>query len=113
MGRTATTSATETNTGVSSKPRHRRRDGYFWQLIVLRIPVAVFAVAIIAYLVHYINRWQGAVRRPEDAGDPLVTRKDAQGQSGLALGMVRTSFLLWRLGYVSVTHEADVVIISG
>lgn len=108
MGRTATTSSAAETTGVSSRPRHRRRDGYFWQLIVLRIPVAVFAVAVIAYLVHYIDRWQGAVRRPEDASDPSATRKDARGQSGLALGMVRT-YRSVSLEYASVTHKADVV----
>lgn len=90
MGGSATASRVE-NADISSKPRRRRRDGYFWQLIVLRIPVAFFAVALIAYLVHYIHKWQGAIRRPEDADDPLVTRKDALGQSGLALSMVRTS----------------------
>lgn len=77
------------NTDVSSKPRRRRQQGYFWQLIVLRIPLAIFALGIIAFLVHYIRRWQGAIRRPEDADDPYVTRKDALSQSGLALGMVR------------------------
>lgn len=88
MGGSATASRAE-NTDVSSKPRRRRRDGYFWQLIVLRIPVAFFAVAVIAYLVHYVRKWQGAIRRPEDVDNPFVTRKDAQGQSGLALSMVR------------------------
>ncbi|KAG6354510.1 hypothetical protein INS49_004527 [Diaporthe citri] len=76
MGGGATSPRGE-NTDISSKPRRRRRDGYFWQLIVLRIPAAVFAVAVIAYLVHYIRKWQGAIRRPEDADDPFVTRKDA------------------------------------
>ncbi|KAL1853178.1 hypothetical protein Daus18300_011917 [Diaporthe australafricana] len=85
------------NTDISSKPRRRRNDGYFWQLIILRIPLAVFAVVIIAYLVHYMQKWQGAIRRPEDADDPNVTRKDAQGQSGLALGMASVSLVvaLW------------------
>lgn len=80
--------STEENMDILSKPRRRRQDPYFWQLIVLRIPLAIFAVAIIAYLTHYIRRWQGAIRRPEDADDPYVTRKDAASQSGLALGMV-------------------------
>lgn len=88
MGGTKAASRVE-NTDISSKPRRRRRDGYFWQLVVLRIPVAFFAVAVIVYLVHYVHKWQGAVRRPEDADDPSVTRKDAQGQSGLAFSIVR------------------------
>ncbi|KAI7776229.1 hypothetical protein LA080_005675 [Diaporthe eres] len=90
MGGSATASRVE-NADISSKPRRRRRDGYFWQLIVLRIPVAFFAVGVIAYLVHYVQKWQGAIRRPEDADDPLVTRKDALGQSGLALSMASVS----------------------
>lgn len=89
-----TISSRAESTDVSSKPRRRRNDGYFWQLIILRIPVAVFAVVIIAYLVHYMKKWQGAIRRPEDAGDPNATRKDAQGQSGLALSMVSNCFEL-------------------
>lgn len=94
MGGNATASPRAENTDISSKPRRRQRDGYFWQLVVLRIPVAFFAVAVIAYLVHYISKWQGAIRKPEEADIPNVTRKDARGQSGLAFGMVRTcSFL--------------------
>lgn len=88
MGGNATASRAE-DTDVSSKPRHRLRDGYFWQLLILRIPVAFFAIAVIAYLAQYVRKWQGAIRRPEDADNPLVTRKDALGQSGLALSMVR------------------------
>lgn len=94
MGGNATASPRAENTDISSKPRRRQRDGYFWQLIVLRVPVAFFAVAIIVYLVNYISKWQGAIRRPEDAETPYVTRKDARGQSGLAFGMVRTCFFL-------------------
>lgn len=114
MGGNATASSRADNTDISSKPRRRQRDGYFWQLIVLRIPVAFFAIAIIAYLVHYISKWQGAIRRPEDADDPLVTRKDARGQSGLAFGMVRTCFFLCESlsgTRPKRTHKADVVII--
>ena len=57
--------------------------------------MAFFAVAVLAYLVHYIRKWQGAIRRPDlDADDPFVTKKDAQGQSGLALSMVRSHLVL-------------------
>lgn len=93
MGGNSTASRAE-HTDISSKPRRRRRDGYFWQLIVLRIPVAFFALAVIAYLVHYVHKWQGAIRRPEDADVPSVTRKDALGQSGLAFSVVRPTLLL-------------------
>lgn len=90
MGGNAGAPATVT-TDISTRPRQRRRDGYFWQLIILRIPVAVFAIALIAYLVNYVHKWQGAIRRPEDA-DLNPTRKDALGQSALPLGMVRNPF---------------------
>lgn len=112
MGRNATQATTE-NTDVSSKPRRRQRDGYFWQLLILRIPVGFFAIAVIAYLVHYIHKWQGATRRPEDGDDPSVTRKDAQGQSGLALSMVRTCYLCEPLEDIrpkKTTHKADMVV---
>lgn len=86
MGANTTSPTTET-TDVLTKPRQRRRDGYFWQLLILRILMAFFAIAIIAYLVHYVRKWQGAIRRQEEA-DLNPTRKDALGQSGLPLSMV-------------------------
>lgn len=91
MGGNATPSVTAT-TDISTKPRQRRRNGYFWQLITLRIPVAVFAIPLIVYLVNYVHRWQGAIRKPEEAVlNP--TKKDALGQSALPLSMVRSHFL--------------------
>ncbi|KAG8164559.1 hypothetical protein KVR01_006477 [Diaporthe batatas] len=102
----ANSPATET-TDVSNKPRQRRRDGYFWQLIVLRIPVAAFGIALIAYLVHYVRTWQGATRVPEDE-DPNATKKDALGQSALALSMAAVSLVVavWEtLAYLTPRHR--------
>lgn len=88
MGGNTTSPTTET-TDVSTKPRQRRRDGYFWQLVILRIPTAVFAITLFVYVGRYIHKWQGALRQPEDAEYSNPTRKDALEQSGLALSMVR------------------------
>jgi hypothetical protein len=89
MGDDSAPPTTEPTEDVSTNPRRRPRDGFFWQLIILRIPMAVFAIAIIAYLARYINKWQGVTRPSPDGHPASDTPKDAVGQSGLALGMVR------------------------
>jgi hypothetical protein len=88
MGGNGATQSTTENTDVSTKPRHRPRDGYFWQLLILRIPMAVFAVVIIVYLKRYVHKWQGVVRPSTENMGTNSDGKDALGQSGLPLGMV-------------------------
>lgn len=86
----STTLPTAEATDVSTKPRQRRRgDFYFWQFLILRVPMAVYAIVLFVYLGRYIHKWQGALRQPEDAEYSNPTRKDALEQSGLALSMVR------------------------